>query len=145
MGDDRRSVALLPRTPSLLCVLSKSYELFHLTENDDPSELRLLGVASVVPLSDMVISSAGKLESVPLVPAASMTAEPVYDTWPKLASGTSLQKRTVHDDGASAITSAEDRANPLPVCVVENVQPAVASLISSVNDVPADFAATSAV
>ena len=65
--------------------------------------------------------------------------------WPKSASGTSLQNRMLHDDGASAITSAEERAKPLPVCVVENVQPAVASLIISVNDVPAEFADTSAV
>jgi hypothetical protein len=53
-----------------------AYELSHFTENDDPSELRLLGVASVVPLSDIVISSALKADSDPLVPDASITDEP---------------------------------------------------------------------
>lgn len=51
----------------------------------------------------------------------------------------------LHDEGASAITSAEDRAKPLPVCVVENVQPTVASFIISVKDATVEFADTSAV
>jgi hypothetical protein len=53
-----------------------AYELSHFTENDDPSELRLLGVASVVPLSDMVISLASKADSEPFVPAVLITDEP---------------------------------------------------------------------
>ena len=48
----------------------------------------------------------------------------------------------LHDDGASAMTSADERAKPLPLWVVENVQSAVVSLIASMNDVPAEFDAT---
>jgi hypothetical protein len=52
------------------------YELSHFTENDDPSELRLVGVARVVPLSTMVISLALKAASDPLVPDVLITDEP---------------------------------------------------------------------
>jgi len=53
-----------------------TYELSQLTVNDDPSGLRLLGVASVEPLLAIVISLASKAESEPFEPAASMSDEP---------------------------------------------------------------------
>jgi hypothetical protein len=50
--------------------------LSHVTKKADPSGLRLLGVACTVPLLFMVIWSASKLESVPLLFAESAMAEP---------------------------------------------------------------------
>ncbi len=103
-------------------------EFCHAIENDLPSALRLLGTARVRPPDAMVISLAVKLESDPLLPEASMRFALEKLTWPKLGKGTSLQNNRLQDDGASATTSADERAKPFEaVCVVENDQPAVVS------------------
>ena len=67
-----------------------------------------------------------------MFPELSMTSAPVKETWPKFDRGTSLQNSRLHDDGASATTSADERAKPLAVCVVEKVQPCVHVLLGEV-------------
>ena len=114
-------------------------------ENEVPSGLRLLGVASVVPFFTMVISLALKAESEPCLPALSISAGArvvglaEVGQWHLAAEEDVARRRRLGDDlGRRAGEAAAGR-------VVENVQLAVASLIASMNEVPVEFDAPLAV